>query len=43
METGHPTSVEPVTPNVHASLLISPELGILVDNLINWIENSMTE
>jgi len=43
-DSGHPTSIEPVTPdNVHASLLIFPELGILVDNLINWIENNMTE
>ena len=43
-DSGHPTSVEPVTPeNVHASLLIFPELGILVDNLTNWIENDMKE
>lgn len=43
-ESGHPSSIEPVTPdNVHASLLIFPELGMLVDNLINWIQDNMTE
>ena len=43
-DSGHPTSIDPVTPdNVHASLLIFPELGVLVDSLTNWIENSMTE
>jgi hypothetical protein len=43
-DSGHPTSVAPVTPeNVHASLLIFPELGILVDNLIDWIDNDMKE
>jgi hypothetical protein len=43
-DSGHPTSIDPVTPdNIHASLLIFPELGILVDSLMNWVEDSMTE
>lgn len=43
-DSGHPASIDPVTPdNVHASLLIFPELGILVDRLMKWVENSMTE
>ena len=41
-DSGHPSSISPVTPdNVHASLLIFPELARLVDSLINWIDNSM--
>ena len=43
-DSGHPTSIVPVTTdNVHASLLIFPELSILVDNLLDWITNSMNE
>jgi hypothetical protein len=42
-ESGHPSSINPVTPdNVLASLLIFPELAILIDSLTSWIENSMT-
>lgn len=41
-DAGHPTSVEPVTPDtVHASLLIFPELAKLVDKLKKWIESAM--
>jgi len=41
-DSGHPSSINPVTSdNVHASLLIFPELAKLVDSLINWIDNSM--
>ncbi len=41
-ESGHPSSISPVTPdNVHASLLIFPELAKLADSLIGWIDNSM--
>jgi hypothetical protein len=41
-DSGHPSSISPVTPdNVHASLLIFPELAKLADSLINWIDNSM--
>jgi len=41
-ESGHPSSINPVTlDNVHASLLIFPELAKLVDNLIDWIDRSM--
>jgi hypothetical protein len=41
-DSGHPSSISPVTAdNVHASLLIFPELGKLADSLINWIESSM--
>jgi len=43
-ESGHPVSIKPVTyDRVHASLLIFPELGVLADSLINWIENEMNE
>lgn len=43
-DSGHPSSIAPVTTdNVHASLLIFPELSILVDSLLNWITNSMKE
>lgn len=39
-ESGHPSSIAPVTQDtVHASLLIFPELGILVDRLKDWIDN----
>ena len=41
-DSGHPSSISPVTPdNVHASLLIFPELAKLADSLMNWIDNSM--
>ena len=43
-ESGHPVSIQPVTPDrVHASLLILPELGILADKLKHWIEQEMKE
>jgi len=42
-DSGHPSSINPVTQdNVHASLLIFLEFVTLVDNLTNWIENTMT-
>lgn len=41
-ESGHPTSIAPVTQqNVQASLLIFPELGMLSDRLILWIKNDI--
>jgi hypothetical protein len=41
-DSGHPSSINPVTPdNVHASLLIFPELAKFADSLINWIDNDM--
>ena len=43
-ESGHPVSIQPVTPDrVHASLLIFPELGILTDELKTWIDHEMNE
>ena len=37
-DAGHPVSVEPVTAEeVHASLLIFPQLGMLATQLSNWI------
>ncbi len=43
-ESGHPVSIQPVTPDrVHASLLIFPELGVLADSLKGWIELEMKE
>ena len=43
-ESGHPVSIQPVTPDrVHASLLIFPELRILADKLKSWIEKEMKE
>jgi hypothetical protein len=37
-DAGHPTSVDPVTPDtVHASLLIFPELARLANSLSRWI------
>ena len=42
-ESGHPSSIDPVTQDtVHASLLIFPELAILVDKLKDWIDNSFS-
>lgn len=42
-ESGHPSSIEPVTPeNVHASLLIFPELAILTNQLSGWIQKSFS-
>jgi len=39
-EAGHPVSIEPVTPEeVHASLLIFPELAALAGQLQAWIAN----
>jgi len=41
-DSGHPASIDPVTAdNVHAALLIFPELAMLVDKLVNWIANDM--
>jgi len=42
-EAGHPTSVEPVTPEtVHASLLIFPELARLGSELKSWVSRHYT-
>lgn len=42
-DAGHPTSVDPVTPDaVHASLLIFPELAKLAAGLSTWVSNDMT-
>lgn len=39
-DAGHPTSIEPVTPDtVHASLLIFPELAKLSGKLRTWVTN----
>lgn len=36
--SGHPTSIEPVTPDtVHASLLVFPELAALATSLRDWV------
>lgn len=41
-DAGHPTSVEPVTPDtVHASLLIFPELTRLANSLAHWVVNDL--
>lgn len=41
-EAGHPTSVDPVTPDtVHASLLIFPELAKLANKLSIWVVNDL--
>lgn len=42
-DAGHPTSVDPVTPDtVHASLLIFPELAKLAAELSAWVSNDLT-
>lgn len=42
-EAGHPTSVDPVTPEtVHASLLIFPELAKLGSELKTWVSQHYT-
>lgn len=41
-DSGHPTSVAPVTPDtVHASFLIFPELARLTTRLNQWISNDL--
>ena len=36
-DAGHPTSIDPVTPeSVHASLLLFPILVTLCDDLMSW-------
>ena len=41
-DAGHPTTVDPVTPDtVHASLLIFPELAKLADKLRTWVTNDL--
>ncbi len=41
-DAGHPTSVDPVTPDtVHASLLIFPELAKLANGLSHWVSNDL--
>jgi hypothetical protein len=42
-DAGHPTSIDPVTPDtVHASLLIFPELARLADALTAWVTLKLT-
>jgi hypothetical protein len=42
-DAGHPTSIDPVTPDtVHASLLIFPELARLADSLTTWVAQKLT-
>lgn len=42
-EAGHPTSVDPITPEtVHASLLIFPELAKLGSELKSWVSQHYT-
>jgi hypothetical protein len=42
-DAGHPTSVDPVTPDtVHASLLIFPELARLASGLSHWVATDLT-
>lgn len=42
-DAGHPSSIEPVTPeSVHASLLVFPELVRLAAELRAWIQSSYT-
>lgn len=42
-ESGHPTSVAPVTQDaVHASFLIFPELARLATRLTKWVTNDLT-
>jgi hypothetical protein len=41
-DAGHPTSIDPVTPDtVHAALLIFPELASLSSRLSGWIANEL--
>ena len=41
-DAGHPTSVDPVTPEaVHASLLIFPELARLANSLSQWVATDL--
>jgi hypothetical protein len=41
-DAGHPTSIDPVTPDtVHASLLVFPELAKLAAELKRWIEDDL--
>jgi hypothetical protein len=41
-DAGHPTSIDPVTPDtVHASLLIFPELVRLANSLSQWVSNDL--
>jgi hypothetical protein len=41
-DVGHPSSVDPVTPDtVHASLLIFPELAKLQNKLMSWVKNDL--
>ena len=42
-EVGHPSSIDPVTPDtVHASLLVFPELARLAKGLTEWVTTSLT-
>lgn len=42
-DAGHPSSVDPITPEtIHGSLLIFPELAKLANGLENWVSNKLT-
>jgi hypothetical protein len=42
-DVGHPTSIDPVTPDtVHASLLVFPELVKLTAGLETWVTNNLS-
>jgi len=41
-DAGHPTSIDPVTPDtIHASLLIFPELARLANSLSRWVADDL--
>lgn len=41
-DVGHPSSVDPVTPDtVHAFLLIFPELAKLQNKMVNWVNKEL--
>jgi hypothetical protein len=42
-DVGHPSSIDPVTPDtVHASLLVFPELARLANGLDEWLSRSLS-
>jgi hypothetical protein len=41
-DAGHPSSVDPVTPNtVHASFLLFPELAKIATRLLDWMPGNL--
>jgi hypothetical protein len=41
-EAGHPTSIDPVTPeSVHASLLLFPVLASLAGEFLKWVVDDL--